>query len=316
MKKFKILFLILLLSMFIYIPEVNAMQIFAEKITGENIKIEVESSDTIEAVKEKIYQIDNTYLTEFQKLIFDGKEMEDGRTLADYNVQKEDTIQLLLENTTFEVKYNLINLNVITNNVTIDGNIGNNTYIVSKKDNFSAKLESVPGYDLPKLINIKTEDALLDITKYSYNSETGEILINKENLTGNINIQASAIKINYKVTFDANGGLFKDNTETLIIEKWENEISETLDTPIKDGYKFKGYYTEKTGGIKFEMILNESGIDSNMTFYAQWEENSIVAPSVSEDIKNPKTGDNIIISINMLIISFIGLLVALKIIKK
>ena len=131
-----------------------------------------------------------------------------------------------------------------------------------------------------------------------YDSQTGMITIDKENINGDILIEASAVELDYKVTFNANGGSFKDNKEILIIDKWENNMETTLEKPIRDGYKFKGYYTEKTGGTKFEMILNESGIDSDMIFYAQWEENS----AASEAIENPNTGDNIKISIILLMI--------------
>lgn len=51
------------------------------------MNVEVESSDTIEALKEKIYQLDNIFLPETQKLIFNGTILEDGRTLADYNME-------------------------------------------------------------------------------------------------------------------------------------------------------------------------------------------------------------------------------------
>lgn len=202
MKKNKMMFLILLLSVFIYIPKVNAMQIFVKKLTGENIIVEVESSDTIEAVKQKIYEIDNNFLPENQRLIFSGTKMEDGRTLADYNVQKESTIHLLLT-------------------------------------------------------------------------------INNER---------------FKVVFDANEGTFKTG-KNLTIENWENGLENTLEIPIRDGYSFLGFYTEKIGGTKLELILAESGIDSDMTFYAHWQEN----------VENPQTKDDIRTAILSLIISLIGL---------
>lgn len=91
----KLLFVITLLSIVLYIPKVYAMQVFVKKIDGNNISIEVESSDTIEAVKQKIFQKDSSIPIERLKLIFDGKTLEDGRTLADYDVQKESTIHLI-----------------------------------------------------------------------------------------------------------------------------------------------------------------------------------------------------------------------------
>lgn len=214
MKKIRLLFFVALISMFIYIPEVDAMQIFVQKSDGKNIILEVETSDTIEALKEKVYQFDNTFLPEYQRLFFKGGILEDGRTLGDYNIKTDDTIRL------------------------------------------------------------------------SY-------LINGEKV---------------KVIFDANGGNF-GNDDTYVVDDWYPELYDVLIVPKRAGYKFKGYFTEKTGGTKFEMILNEAGIENNSVFYAQWEENI----DLQEEIINPNTEYDGNSGLIIFVISFIVLLIVLGI---
>ena len=85
----------------IYLVLKNKMQIFIQRICDNNIiktiKLDVESSDTIKNIKEKIYDKEGI-LIEQQKLFLDGKQLENSNTISFYNIQKESVIILIQYN--------------------------------------------------------------------------------------------------------------------------------------------------------------------------------------------------------------------------
>jgi hypothetical protein len=93
MRQLSLTFLVLLtLSM----PSwASAMQIFVKKVDGQTIPIEIEANDTVNAVMLKIEE-NESYPSSIQRLFFAGKQLDAERTIADYNIQKESTLHLIL----------------------------------------------------------------------------------------------------------------------------------------------------------------------------------------------------------------------------
>lgn len=101
-----LLSLILMIGLMTVMPvgqvEVLAMQIFVKTLSEKHITVEVEPTDSIEAVKEKIQDKEGIDVKQIC-LSFAGKELEDGNTLQDYSIQKDSTIHMTLRPVTLNI---------------------------------------------------------------------------------------------------------------------------------------------------------------------------------------------------------------------
>ncbi|MEG0684895.1 MAG: ubiquitin-like protein [Coprobacillus sp.] len=161
MKKIiKTIIVCLVLTLMLVPKDILAMQIFIKDITGKHITIDVEPTDRIENVKSKIYDKAGIAI-ENQKLIFAGKQLEEGNTLQDYSIQKDSIIHLVLTTiSTYSIQF------PVENGFTITEIGGSNP--ISKGEDYSFTFNLSSNYIKNSQFVIKANDKVLIETDNIY----------------------------------------------------------------------------------------------------------------------------------------------------
>ncbi len=169
------------------------MQIFVKTLTGQTITLEVEGSDTIDSIKAQI-QDRIGIATGSQQLLFKGNPLEDGRTLADYNIQNESTLHLILITFSWTGSTGINwndplnwNLNAIpdSSSIIVIQNSANNPVISDLTVGSYGRITIAPGAALTvtdSLIN----NAVAGLTLQSDATGTGSLIVGNISGTGTV----------------------------------------------------------------------------------------------------------------------------------